>query len=949
MRQPTLLLVAGAAFILAAPSFATERSASAPAPSVRASAWQAFRARHGGWSELARESASSRPLAVGPAILLPEFRDDAEGVDRSLRRFVAQNDDLFGTPSLERTRATRAGNVWYVSYRRTIDGVPVLDDDWEFRVGIGGTLMAFSARPAPAPPQTARARLSPISLEARARAALALDASAEVHARAAGWLPLETAEGVTYRLVVPVDARAHTTPAAWGLYLDAGTGEVLWQLDRVRHLVTGQVTGNVHLGSPYGPTSARPMPHLTVAGGADVVQTDASGDYALPTSGSVTVTSGFHGAFCTVQRSDDTPDASFSKTIDAPGVVDIAWTDLNSQAAERDVYYHLNLVYDWIHAMDPAFTALDFALPCAVNFAGSCNAIWDGIGITFYNVGAGCPNAATMPDVIYHEYGHAMCDKFYVQLGQSFGMLNGALHEGLADALSCFLRDDPVVGRDFFAPGSSLRTLETHKTWPKDRDPQPDHAGLILGGALWDLRKSLGLSLASRLAHFALYGKPDSGNDGDAMTNFFVELLVADDDDGNLANGTPHDRAIISTFNAHGIGTGHLLRIDQEDPEDHFVPGPYYVFATVTSTSPIGVVAGAALRYSVNGGPYAELPMDALGGDTFSAAIPAPQGSIVRYYVRATDSFGGTRNDPPIELDRTKLFLAGAMTKVVNQEAELPYGWQIGDGDDDAVGGIWEWGEPNGTVVGYAQQCQPESDHSPSGIMCLFTGQARVGESAGSNDVDGGVTTLFSPLLDISAAGANPVVEYWRWFSNDLGGGPVEDHWRTWISPDLGVSWVPIEDTMVSENSWHRVAFLLHDYVGEAPDGITLRFAAEDVGQPSLVEAAVDDVHVWRIDAGTTDAPPATASLALGATPNPFREAARVTFSLPRAGAASLAVLDLQGRHVRTLRSGVLASGPQTITWDGRDEAGTRAPSGLYFLRLETGGETLVRRLARLR
>jgi hypothetical protein len=276
------------------------------------------------------------------------------------------------------------------------------------------------------------------------------------------------------------------------------------------------------------------------------------------------------------------------------------------------------------------------------------------------------------------------------------------------------------------------------------------------------------------------------------MTNFFVELLVADDDDGNLANGTPHDRAIISAFNAHGIGTGHLLRIDQEDPEDHFTPGPYAVFATVTSTSPIGSLAAATLLYSVNGGPYAGIPMDALGGDAYSAIIPAPEGSIVRYYVRATDSFGGTRTDPPFELERTKLVLAGAMTKVVSEEAELPYGWQIGDGDDTAPTGIWVWGDPNGTVVGFAQQCQPEADHTPGGIMCFFTGQGRVGDSPGANDVDGGVTTLFSPVLDVSGAGPNPVVEYWRWFSNDLGGGPVDDHWRSWTR------WCPITPGIAS-------------------------------------------------------------------------------------------------------------------------------------------------------
>ena len=56
--------------------------------------------------------------------------------------------------------------------------------------------------------------------------------------------------------------------------------------------------------------------------------------------------------------------------------------------------------------------------------------------------------------------------------------------------------------------------------------------------------------------------------------------------------------------------------------------------------------------------------------------------------------------------------------------------------------------------------------------------------------------------------------------------------------------------------------------MGEAPDGVSLRFAAEDVASPSLVEAAVDDIHVWRMDA----APPACPRpplVALAATPIP--------------------------------------------------------------------------------
>ena len=83
--------------------------------------------------------------------------------------------------------------------------------------------------------------------------------------------------------------------------------------------------------------------------------------------------------------------------------------------------------------------------------------------------------------------------------------------------------------------------------------------------------------------------------------------------------------------------------------------------------------------------------------------------------------------------------------------------------------------------------------------------------------------------------------------------------------------------------------------------------------------------------------------------PKPFHDEAHVAFTLPRGGPASLTVLDVQGRRVRSLSAGALPAGRQSARWDGRDEAGRRVASGLYFVRLEVGGVKLVRRLVRAR
>ncbi len=52
-----------------------------------------------------------------------------------------------------------------------------------------------------------------------------------------------------------------------------------------------------------------------------------------------------------------------------------------------------------------------------------------------------------------------------------------------------------------------------------------------------------------------------------------------------------------------------------------------------------------------------------------------------------------------------------------------------------------------------------------------------------------------------------------------------------------------------------------------------------------------------------------------------------------------LDVVDLRGHLVRNLVAGQLPAGSQTFVWDGNDERGRTAPSGVYFARLRFGEE----------
>jgi hypothetical protein len=103
-------------------------------------------------------------------------------------------------------------------------------------------------------------------------------------------------------------------------------------------------------------------------------------------------------------------------------------------------------------------------------------------------------------------------------------------------------------------------------------------------------------------------------------------------------------------------------------------------------------------------------------------------------------------------------------------------------------------------------------------------------------------------------------------------------------------------------------------------------------------------------DAGdaTAAAPPAHLELAQN-QPNPFNPSTTIAFALPAAGAVRLEVYDVHGHRIRGLVDGVLPAGPHRIAWDGRDGAGRRAASGLYFYRLQWSGHEQTRRMVLLK
>ena len=82
----------------------------------------------------------------------------------------------------------------------------------------------------------------------------------------------------------------------------------------------------------------------------------------------------------------------------------------------------------------------------------------------------------------------------------------------------------------------------------------------------------------------------------------------------------------------------------------------------------------------------------------------------------------------------------------------------------------------------------------------------------------------------------------------------------------------------------------------------------------------------------------------ISARPNPFNPRTSIAYATAAAGPVRLRILDPRGRLVRTLVDDAVAAGDHQITWDGRDDRGRDAASGVYVLELVApGGHTEAR------
>ncbi|MCK4632159.1 MAG: S8 family serine peptidase [candidate division Zixibacteria bacterium] len=83
--------------------------------------------------------------------------------------------------------------------------------------------------------------------------------------------------------------------------------------------------------------------------------------------------------------------------------------------------------------------------------------------------------------------------------------------------------------------------------------------------------------------------------------------------------------------------------------------------------------------------------------------------------------------------------------------------------------------------------------------------------------------------------------------------------------------------------------------------------------------------------------------------PNPFNPHTTISFALEARQDVTLEIINILGQRVRTLVSGVLPPGAHAVKWNGADDAGHTAASGVYFYRLSTQHQSTTRKMTLLK
>lgn len=749
-------------------------------------------------------------------------------------------------------------------------------------------------------------------------------------------LPVPQSGVYAYHLYYTVTVKTMSPegiPANYTTFVDAHSGEILSRQNMVKHYggnpgkpvkpvdqvmqVSVSVTADVYENNPYEPVVNQGLQNIYVTVGGQDYQLgpDGTGDVTVNPGSNATIT--MQGPWSRIYSNGVSPQTT---AVLADGLNTISF-NANSNIRERSAYRSVQRIHDFMKFWLPDFDGMDYQLPTNIDEVGTCNAFYDGASINFYAVGGGCNASSLISDVCFHEYGHGINDQFYQSLSGNF--INGAMGEGYADFWAIACTGSPLLGIGFYTENQDpLRRYDQEPmVYPDDISGEVHNDGEIIMGAWWDTHELMGADWNITMPLFietyaGLQAEAPNGNEGVAYTDVLLDALQADDDDGDITNGTPHGDAIVDGFYIHGITLISNAVLNHTQTYFAEADSPISIDATLTLQFPFSqYLSEVHCFYKINNGEFTSAMMDNPSGSNYSLSIPGLEpSSIVSYYFGAYDVNGSLSAVKPVAAQQVPFANLPYQLLIGVQEFgkhdcddNSDFGnWQLGVSDDNADTGEWIEDTPLGSYnTDTGIMVQPNFQHTTGGEFCFVTGNASTASAGlGENDVDAGKTTLQSPTIDMSSL-IEPVVEYWRYYTNSppSGANPGQDFWQVRMSNDGGANWIYVENNKTSDMSWRRNAFRVSDYLTPTST-MKFQFIASDstvVGANldggSLVEAAVDDFVVYdALVIGVDEVENSTSDFEV--YPNPAHQYFNIKINAHHAELVELNIIDQQGKVV---------------------------------------------------
>jgi hypothetical protein len=79
--------------------------------------------------------------------------------------------------------------------------------------------------------------------------------------------------------------------------------------------------------------------------------------------------------------------------------------------------------------------------------------------------------------------------------------------------------------------------------------------------------------------------------------------------------------------------------------------------------------------------------------------------------------------------------------------------------------------------------------------------------------------------------------------------------------------------------------------------------------------------------------------------PNPFNPSTTIRFELPAASVVNITIFNSSGQKIKTLVNRYYSAGQHQIQWDGRNDAGEKVASGVYFYQLNSNHDNQVMKM----